>query len=50
MKLKKFSSSTPESEFDSWFSETHNGTGPVWEMEEDVDETLEDDYSEGDNE
>ena len=37
MELKTFSSSSPESEFNDWFSETHNGTSPVWEMDDDVD-------------
>jgi hypothetical protein len=45
MRLKLFSNSTPESEFDNWFSETHNGSTPEWELEEDADEVEEDDFS-----
>jgi hypothetical protein len=40
----KFSGSSSPDSFDSWFEEEH-GTG-MFEIESDVDETVEDDYSE----
>lgn len=37
--------------FETWYLETHGGTGePTWELEEDSDLTVEDDYSEQDQE
>lgn len=34
--------------YDDWFLETHNGTKAEWEMEEDCDEVVEDQYNDVD--
>jgi hypothetical protein len=43
MNISSLHTSTPESEFDLWYSDTHYGTGEI-EIESDVDETVEDSY------
>jgi len=37
-------SSTPDTEFDQWFSDTHGGSTPEWEEELDADECVEDQF------
>jgi len=46
METNSNSSSTPESEFDDWYSNTHKGSKASWEIEEDVDDVEQDNYSE----
>lgn len=41
--------SSPKDDFDLWFQE-ERGTGIDYELESDVDETVEDDYSDGGSE
>jgi hypothetical protein len=48
MKLTAFSCSTPESVFDDFWNETHPNGTTSWD--DDVDECLQDDYSEQDQE
>jgi len=40
MELKTFSSSSPQNEWDSWYSETHKGTKATWEDEIEIDEDV----------